>query len=238
MKSGFLIRGQVPSLKGKALRKSPDASRSYPSWSRNLSLFQVKYKIPREGKRNFCYSCRFKIRESFVFKDFLLFEFIMNGIASQRRNTSLPENFLSSWRLRIRNPLDLDSEGVLAFFCVRPLQLTTWYTTRKNRASPMEGGPVFLYWKWLIDGVLWKIFIFSSANWWCPLKIGKTRREGNQKIFQSALAGDCFFSSGKIPGGMNSAVAGMMTGAGMPGPDQATDMWSGPPSSLWITWRK
>ena len=143
MKSGFLIRGQVPSLKGKALRKSPDASRGYPSWSRNLSLFQVKYKIPREGKRNFCYSCRFKIRESFVFKDFLLFEFIMNGIASQRRNTSLPENFLSSWRLRIRNPLDLDSEGVLAFFCVRPLQLTTWYTTRKNRASPMEGGPVF-----------------------------------------------------------------------------------------------
>ena len=103
--SGFLIRGQVPSLKGKALRKSPDASRGYPSWSRNLSLFQVKYKIPREGKRNFCYSCRFKIRESFVFKDSLLFEFIMNGIASQRRNTSLPENFLSSWRLRIRNPL-------------------------------------------------------------------------------------------------------------------------------------
>lgn len=43
------------------------------------------------------------------------------------------------------------------------------------------------------------------------------RREGNQKNFQSALAGDCFFSSGKIPGGMNSAVAGMMTGAGMPG---------------------
>ena len=58
------------------------------------------------------------------------------------------------------------------------------------------------------------------------------RREGNQKTFQSALAGDCFFSSGKILGGMNSAVAGMMTGAGMPGPDQATDIWSGPPSSL------
>ena len=83
MKSGFLIRGQVPSLKGKALRKSPDASRGYPSWSRNLSLFQVKYKIPREGKRNFCYSCRFKIRESFAFKDLFLFEFIMTSIASQ-----------------------------------------------------------------------------------------------------------------------------------------------------------
>ena len=38
------------------------------------------------------------------------------------------------------------------------------------------------------------------------------RREGNQKNFQSALAGDCFFSSGKILGGMNSAVAGMMKG--------------------------
>jgi hypothetical protein len=70
-------------LKGKALRKSPDASRGYPSWSRNLSLFQVKYKIPREGKRNFCYSCRFKIRESFAFKDLFLFEFIMTSIASQ-----------------------------------------------------------------------------------------------------------------------------------------------------------
>jgi hypothetical protein len=44
MKSGFLIRGQVPSLKGKALRKSPDASRGYPSFGKNLSLFQVKYK--------------------------------------------------------------------------------------------------------------------------------------------------------------------------------------------------
>ena len=45
--------------------------------------FQVKYKIPREGKRNFCYSCRFKIRESFAFKDLFLFEFIMTSIASQ-----------------------------------------------------------------------------------------------------------------------------------------------------------
>ena len=56
------------------------------------------------------------------------------------------------------------------------------------------------------------------------------RREGNQKTFQSALAGDCFFSSGKIPGGMNSAVAGMMTGAGMPGPDHISVGWFGPGS--------
>lgn len=56
--------------------------------------------------------------------------------------------------------------------------------------------------------------------------------DGTGRMRYSGVFGAGALSSGRMPGGRNKAVAGMMAGAGISGPDQATDMWSGPPSSL------
>ena len=83
------------------------------------------------------------------------------------------------------------------------------------------------------NGNSWETLLFLMINWSCALKKYRgAGRGGKGQASQSASAGGWGLSSGKTPGGTNSAVDGMMTGEGMSGPDQATDIWSGPPSSL------
>lgn len=107
----------------------------------------------------------------------------------------------------------------------------------KNRASLTWGGPVFyhargsyfLFRQWKFMGKT------PFPNNKLVMSLEKYRGAGrgrNGQASQSAAAGGWGLSSGKTPGGTNSAVDGMMTGEGMSGPDQATDIWSGPPSSL------
>jgi len=54
--NGFRIRSQVPTLKGKDLRKIPMFFEDIHLGYKKLSAFYVQDKISREGRRHFCYS--------------------------------------------------------------------------------------------------------------------------------------------------------------------------------------
>ena len=91
---------------------------------KNLSVFHVKKKIQEKEGVIFVILIFLKLNNHLFLK--ICHTYVhKERTLPFRKETLLSKNFLSSMKPRILNPLDLVSEGVLAFFCVRPLQLTT-----------------------------------------------------------------------------------------------------------------
>lgn len=133
---GFLIRGQVPSLKEKDLRKTSDDRRA-SIWEWKLPRFRIKHKIPRGGKRHF------SLFRYFFKACSLGFPSMTDGVASLWKKASLPKNFLSQIKARIRNPLNWLQWVFWHFWCqAAPINYID--IRREKPGFPEEGRSGFL----------------------------------------------------------------------------------------------